>query len=48
MEFLLGLAVGVVAGGAVAYVWSEWFKKTADAVATKVNTVTGANTTPTV
>ncbi len=53
MSFLLGLAVGLVAGGAIAYIWHSWFQKTADDVAGKITSITttsntDSNTTPTV
>jgi len=36
MEFLLGFGLGVVVGGAIAYVFPTWFKSTADSVDAKV------------
>ncbi len=41
MSFLLGLAVGLVAGGAIAYIWHSWFQSTADKVASTVTTTIG-------
>ena len=46
MEFLLGLGIGLVAGGAFAYIWHSWFQKTADEVASHIGVTsnTSANT----
>ncbi len=45
MEFLLGLGIGLVAGGAIAYIWHSWFQKTADEVADKITHITTTSNT---